>query len=155
VVKTTTQLIDASTQELLNANTDDDVFMRKLHHESIFIDTTKLTHKMRNRVDRLLAVFNQNYITDNRYALDIPLDDLTIADTDLIVVNRLNYALLDKQLRHELSVQAEYQMVINNEEEKIKHNKTIEIAKKMKNRNTPIEYIMEDTGLSKEQIENL
>ena len=52
VVKTSTQLIDAGTQELLNANTDDDVFMRKLHHESIFIDTTKLTRKMQNRVDR-------------------------------------------------------------------------------------------------------
>jgi predicted transposase/invertase (TIGR01784 family) len=31
----------------------------------------------------------------------------------------------------------------------------LEIACKMKKRNTPIEYIMEDTGLSKEQIESL
>jgi len=159
VVKTSTQLIDAGTQEILNANTDDDTFMRKLHHESIFIDTTQLTHKMQNRVDRLLSVFNQKYATESKYALDIPIDELTIANDDLIVINRLNYALMDKDIRHKLSVQAEYQNVIDTETDEItrkaEYKKTIEIAKNMLKRNTPIEYIMEDTGLSLEQIQNI
>jgi hypothetical protein len=159
VVKTSTQLIDASTQELLNANTDDDVFMRKLNHESIFIDTTKLTHKMQNRVDRLLAVFNQNYITESKFTLDIPVDDLTTSNTDLILVNRLNYALLDKELRHQLSVQAEYQMVIDNEEKKItknaEYNKIIEIVINMLEASIPLETIQIATKLSIEEIREI
>jgi hypothetical protein len=115
VVKTSTQLIDANTQELLDANTDDDSFMRKLHHESVFIDTTKLPRKMQSRVDRLLAVFNQHYITANKYELDLPIDDIKAADDDFLVINRLNYALLDKDVRNALSSQAEYQKVLDRE----------------------------------------
>jgi len=159
VVKTSTQLIDASTQELLDAHTDDDVFMRKLHHESIFIDTTKLTHKMQNRVDRLLAVFNQSYITESKFTLEVPIDELTIADDDLIVMNRLNYALLDKEVRHKLSVQAEYQMVIDKEEKRVteqaKYDTTIEIAKKMLRANVAIEDIQIFTNLSIEEISKI
>jgi hypothetical protein len=155
VVKTSTQLIDASTQELIDANTDDDTFMRKLHHESIFIDTTKLTHKMQSLVDRLLAVFNQSYITENKYTLDIPLDILPRIEEELILVNRLNYALLDKELRHKLSVQAEYQKVVDKENIDIVDKAKLDIARKLKKRNLPIEYIIEDTGLTKEQIDKL
>lgn len=159
VVKTSTKLIDASTQELLDANTDDDTFMRKLHHESIFIDTTKLTHKMQNRVDRLLAVFNQDYITDNKYSLDIPLDNFPKIDEELCLLNRLNYALLDKELRHELSVQAEYQLVVENSQKQAQYEgetkAKIEIAKSMKNEGDSIEKISRITGLTQEQIDKL
>ncbi|MFM2344008.1 MAG: hypothetical protein RLZZ210_617 [Pseudomonadota bacterium] len=155
VVKTSTQLIDASTQELLNANTDDDVFIRKLHHESIFIDTTKLTNKMQNRVDRLLAVFNQTYITENKFTLDIPVDDLTIPNTDLVLINRLNYALLDKELRHNLSVQAEYQMVIDKEISTVEQKAKLEIAKSMKNEGLDNNLILKLTSLTQEEIDKL
>ncbi len=166
VVRTSTQLIDAHTQELLDANTDDDVFMRKLHHESVFIDTTKLTHKMQNRVDRLLMVFNQNYITENKYELDIP-DDAKPLNEDALLMNRLNYALLDAKVRHELSVQVEYQKVIDKEYREFelkgridgrlegKLEGKLEIAKGMKMKGLDMSLIVELTGLSEQEISKL
>jgi hypothetical protein len=62
VVKTSTKLIDASTEQELDARTDDESFIRQLHHESIFVDTTKLSSKLNTKIDRLLALFNQEYV---------------------------------------------------------------------------------------------
>ncbi len=156
VVKTNTQLIDANTQELLDVNTDDDTFMRKLHHESVFIDTTQLTHKMQSRVDRLLSVFNQGYATQNKYELDIPVDETSIAQDEFLVINRLNYALLDKDVRHNLSVQAEYQKVLNKEQKESelqgKLEGKLEIAKIMKQEGLDIQLISKLTSLNTEEI---
>jgi predicted transposase/invertase (TIGR01784 family) len=162
VVRTSTKLIDASTQQELNANTDDEAFIRQLHHESIFIDVTKLSEKMQTRVDRLLSIFNQTYVTKNLYSLDLPTETAVesgIHKDDFKIIERLNSALPEKEVREHLIAQAEFQLEISNMLDKeileAKLDSKLEIARKMKARNTPIEYIIEDTGLTIEQIKNL
>jgi predicted transposase/invertase (TIGR01784 family) len=169
VVRTSTKLIDASTQKELDAFTDDETFIRQLHHESIFIDVTKLSDKMQTRVDRLLSIFNQSHIIkQNPYSLDLPNETVSnISVDDFKIIERLNAALQDRKMREHLIAQAEFQAEINHmldKEELIgeikgrlegKLEEKLEIAQKMKKRNTPIEYIIEDTGLSEEQINQL
>jgi predicted transposase/invertase (TIGR01784 family) len=134
---------------------------------------------MQSRVDRLLAVFNQHYITANKYELDLPIDDIKAADDDFLVINRLNYALLDKDVRHALSSQAEYQKVLDREyqeseakgrlegflkgqlegEQKGKLEGKLEgmreTAKNLKLLGIPVATIMQATGLSAADIETL
>ena len=166
VVRTSTKLIDASTQQELNAYTDDETFIRQLHHESIFIDVTKLSEKMQTRVDRLLAIFNQKYITSHRYSLDLPTE--TAAQTlihkdDFRIIERLNSALQNKEIRQHLIAQAEFQLELNDMLDKGKLEgklegelqKSLEIAKSMKLEGDSIEKIARITKLTKQQIDEL
>ena len=59
--------------------------------------------------------------------------------------------------RYEAILKAEFNQKISNQkfEEKGRKQKQIEIAKKMLNKNKPIEEIMEFTGLGEEEINKL
>ncbi|MFM2343887.1 MAG: hypothetical protein RLZZ210_495 [Pseudomonadota bacterium] len=166
VVKTSTKLIDASTQQELNVTTDDETFIRQLHHESIFIDTTKLSDKMQTKVDKLLAIFNQKFKDDKKYTMTIPNDIACVLDDD-IFLKRLESALEDADTLFKLNEQIKYQEELNKQREKdiqqasqkaakhAKYENTIEIAKSMKLEGDAIEKISRITGLTQEQIEIL
>lgn len=95
VVKTSTKLIDAITQQEINITIDDESFIRPLHHESIFIDITKLNDRVETKVDKLLAIFNQKFKDDEKYTMTIPNDVEHALREDNIFIKRLENALKD------------------------------------------------------------
>jgi len=165
VVKTSTKLIDATTGEELDAHTDDETFIRKLHHESIFIDTTKLSEKSNTRIDKILTIFNQKYTHERNFVLEISENQLE--QEDILVAKRLEFALFDDKTRDDLTVQEEYtisltenirkekEQDIQNAELKGLEKGKLEIAKSMKIKGLDIQLIHELTQLTKEQIEKL
>jgi hypothetical protein len=163
VVRTSTKLIDASTQQELNADTDDESFIRQLHHESVFVDLTKLNEKMQNRVDRLLVIFNQSYMTENKYSLDLPIESISLEQDDFIVIERLNLALQDNKTKNHLIAQAEFSDEIDSilHKKLLKNtldaelNKALKIAKAMKEEGLPYDLISKMTGISATEIEKL
>ncbi len=169
VVKTSTQLIDATTGNILDANTDDETFIRKLHHESIFIDTTQLNEKTNTRIDKLLTIFNQRYRNEANYVLDI--SESQFEQNDVLVAKRLAFALLDRKTKTELTVQEEYMTALmsNIAKEKVQAAQEakqegrqegadlakLTIAKTMLSAGLSTEQIIQFTGLSQEQINAL
>ncbi|MFM2343877.1 MAG: hypothetical protein RLZZ210_485 [Pseudomonadota bacterium] len=174
VVRTSTQLIDATTGEQLNANTDDETFIRKLHHESIFIDTSKLDKKLNTRIDKLLSIFNQKY-TDknlNNFTLSIPVEKMDSEDVALVLplAEHLNKALMDEPTRSHLMAQEEFNLALERNiqkekmeavaeavkkaEEDAKQKEKLEMAKALQVEGMPIEMIMRITKLSREEIES-
>ena len=115
VVKTSTQLIDASTKQPLEAKTDDEEFIRQLHHESIFIDTTKLSNKLQNRIDRLLAIFNPQYRDKHKPTITLP-DEIaqnlkqlnTKKEQENIIIKKLEDALCDEEILYAIDQQEKF-----------------------------------------------
>lgn len=159
VVKTSTKLIDASTQQEINATTDDETFIRQLHHESIFIDTTKLSDKMQTKVDKLLAIFNQKFKDDKKYTMTIPDDIAYALREDNIFIKRLESALEDRGTLFKLNEQIKFQEDLNRQRElaveQAKQEKAIEIAKSMKLDGLSIENIIKYSGLTQKEIDKL
>lgn len=180
VVRTSKQLLDASTQMPLDMTTDDESFIRKLHHESVFVDITKLTTKMRTRVDRLLSIFNQQYVANpnfklkqnnsennsenftkiqSNYTLDIPedliLDCLRSNLEDYHMLERLNIALLPEEVRSkmisELEFQAEIESMIQKSENK-KFTEGVQQGIEQGKIEIAKQMIKSGSGLSIEQI---
>jgi hypothetical protein len=160
VVKTSTKLIDASTEQELDAKTDDDSFIRQLHHESIFVDTTKLSSKLNTKIDRLLALFNQAYVTDKKYQMSFPDDvEEQMGNEYKIFTKRLEHALLDKDILFHINEQEKFNEFLENDRLDIKFAAKLEvsmnIAKNLKNKGLSIEYISEATGLAIEKIQSM
>jgi hypothetical protein len=162
VVKTSTKLIDAITQQEINMTIDDESFIRSLHHESIFIDITKLNDGMQTKVDKLLSIFNQKFKDDKKYTMTIPNDVIHALDDD-IFVKRLENALKDSDTLFQLTEQIKFQENLNKERELIaqqvakqaKYDNTVEIAKAMKLDGLSIENIIKYSGLTQEEIDSL
>jgi predicted transposase/invertase (TIGR01784 family) len=70
-------------------------------------------------------------------------------------VELIEYDRLSPEQMHRMKVDSQRKVVRQMEREEGAKNKVREIAKKMKNKGSEIEFISEITGLSKEEIEKL
>jgi predicted transposase/invertase (TIGR01784 family) len=70
-------------------------------------------------------------------------------------VELIEYDRLSPEQMHRMKVDSQRKVVRQMEREEGAKNKVLEIAKKMKNKDSEIEFISEITGLSKEEIEKL
>ncbi|MFM2344039.1 MAG: hypothetical protein RLZZ210_649 [Pseudomonadota bacterium] len=169
VIKTSNELIDASTKERLNITTDDVEFIAKLNHQSIFVDITKLETKIQTRVEKLLAIFNPKYRNKGTSTINIP-DDIaqeikslnTAQEQKNPILEKLEDALLDHEVLYAIDQQEKFSAHFKKEKEKSREEgietgekqKAIEMARKMKMKKFDVEEIAELTGLSIEEINN-
>lgn len=86
-----------------------DEFIRLLTHESYFIQIRRLADKARHRLESLMSVFNQNYLskTSDRWVLNYT-DSEAITDPDLrAIAQRLAQALYNEELLERVIVEEE------------------------------------------------
>lgn len=102
VVKINREYLDVLTEEVLNVQED---FVELLTHDSYFIQIKLLEGKSRSKLERVLQVFNLEYVTADRHQLDF------VGNTDDPLVkkmlHRLNRAIASEELRNLMDVEDE------------------------------------------------
>ncbi|MFM2344574.1 MAG: hypothetical protein RLZZ210_1185, partial [Pseudomonadota bacterium] len=167
-IKAECNLIDLNNHELITQ--DKDEFIEKLSHDIYLVQINRIKKEATDKLSQIFSMFNQNYKVEHDYkykdaVLDIP-DDKILAENKNIFLH-LHHMLDSSDVMDDFEEAVRVNKIINNEllegEKKGKAEgiaegalKTkLEIAKKMLSRNILIEYIVEDTGLTKEQIQSL
>lgn len=83
-----------------------DKFIESLTHDSVIVQLPYLQGKMRNRLERLLNLFDQQYIVKgNEHLLEINEDNMD--EEGQIVVKRLSQAALAPEIRRNMQVEDE------------------------------------------------
>ena len=83
-----------------------DPFIESLTHDSIIVQVPYLGGSSRNRLERLLAVFNQDRCDSRDHHL-LNIDDEGMEGDDLVVVERLARAAFTAEVRRGMSVEDE------------------------------------------------
>ena len=130
-----------------------------LTHISYFVQLNKLPSKSKNRVSKILSVFSQHWIQDDKKKLVLP-DDILQDEETKILVDRLHNALLDTETQRQLVEEVEYEKTIEinmkKSEEKGERKKAIEGAINFKKLGVLTNsQIAEALGLSEQEVENL
>lgn len=154
-------------------------FIEHLTHKAHILQVTRLPEKRRTNLEKFLTLFNQAWVTDNGYILeikDVPKDFQDIA-------NYLSGPVMDEEFRRQLAGEEEIDYIFElqeakylkqigeakqrekeakrreedakqREEDALKQKKTlaIKLARQMLKYNVPIEEIMAETNLNREDI---
>ena len=174
VIQTSKELIDVSTKQKIEQTKDEIEWIAKLNHTSIFIDVTQLNAKIQTKVEKLLAVFNPEFRDANKTTITIPdeiISELKSLNTEDKMPNpliqKLETALLDHEVIYQIDQQEQHILHVKNLEEKARgegkiegkiegeRQKAIETAKKMKAKGFEMQDIVEISGLSPQEIQNL
>ena len=97
-----------------------DPFVDSLTHDSIIVQIPRLRGRVNNRLDRVLAFFDQTRMDlHNKQLIDI--DESNYADDSemQLIANRLRLALGDAKVRHDMNVEDEYFSVIESRDTEI------------------------------------
>ena len=83
-------------------------FVESLTHDCIVAQIPRLKGKHRNKVERILSLFEQNDLSSNQHqrTIDIP-DDIANHDIE-ILINRLQKAVVDPDTRRKMDVEDEF-----------------------------------------------
>lgn len=110
---------------------ESDRFIESLTHDSIIVQIPYLKGRMRNRLERLLNVFDQ----DNRYCTDdhlLEIDEDRFTGDEQIVVTRLLKAAVAPDIRRQMDIEDELIYELEFRDKIIEENKqTIEENKQM------------------------
>ena len=174
VLKVNYKVEDAYNGEELPAKGE---FIEGLNHRSWIVQINQLKKNRRNNLEKLLAVFDQSSMTDNRHILDV--DDESFPEEYREVIRRLRKVMEDPKKRREMELEDD---IVNElkamerraeaAEEKAKKaeekaTKAEEKAKKAEenanikaiqnalNAGYSIEIMQTMTGLSVEEIKNI
>ena len=83
-----------------------DPFIESLTHDSIIIQIPYLKGKVRNKLERLLQVFDQSYcVKDNEHIMEI--DESGMEVEEQLVVDRLIKAAVEPEVRRDMDVEDE------------------------------------------------
>jgi hypothetical protein len=104
ILKVTNCFLDATTGNKLE-HEPKDKFLRLLNHESYTIQIRKLKPNEKSRVEKILNIFSQYYITNSDQTLDFKgnIDDPLLEK----IVNRLTRAIADETLRRQMNMEDE------------------------------------------------
>ena len=107
-----------------------DPFIESLTHDSIIIQIPYLNGKVRNRLERLLQVFDQSYcLKDNEHIMEIDESGLEVEEQ--LVVDRLIKAAVAPEVRRDMDVEDEILSEIESRDTTIMmKNKEIELKDK-------------------------
>jgi len=166
------KIINASTKEELQIESD---FIELLTHKCYILQAGRLPKKRRTRLEKFMTLFNQAWIGEKRYILDLEEIPEEFKDIAKYLQNPLMNQAIIKQL--EAEAEAEIMMAVQEaklaklkeeerrlkedaqqkeaEERQLKENALLKLARLLKKHNTPISEIMTQTGLSKKVIEAL
>ncbi len=87
-------------------------FIDNLTHDSYVIQAPYLKAKRRNKLEKLLSIFDQSQIADKSYELDLQEQ---LPQEFAAVQERLSRAVLDKQLRDDLYLEEDFSNLINDQ----------------------------------------
>ena len=107
-----------------------DPFIESLTHDSIIIQIPYLKGKVRNRLERLLQVFDQTYrLKDNEHIMEI--DERGLEIEEQLVVDRLIKAAVEPDVRRDMDVEDEILSEIESRDTTIMmKNKELELKNK-------------------------
>lgn len=140
-------------------NEDKEVLTDKIKIMHLYLP--KILNKYYNKeklseLEKLMLVFNltnknelNDIIGDNKIMAEYKKEALDASHSEEVI------GLYDKELEDEFLKRATYQEGIEKGIEQGKNKKSIEIAKALLKNNVDINIILNSTGLSKEEIENL
>jgi hypothetical protein len=117
--------------DILTGNTIENVhedFVELLTHDSYVIQTRLLPSESKTKLERVLQVFNPKFKTKDTHILDFTGDS-----NDPIVqkiVNRLQRAIVDEDMRHQMDVEDEFERILAREAKKVADEKDQIIAEK-------------------------
>ena len=167
-VKVNHKIINSSTNQTLKIDSE---FINHLNHRSHILQVRRLPKERRSRLENFLALFNQAWVTDKKYILD--LQNITEDFED--IAKYLQIPVMNEEFRRQLEAEEEIDTIFDRQEtkflkqikeakqneEKAKQNEEkakqniLASAKQMKSFGMPLETIIETTKLSKEAIEKL
>jgi hypothetical protein len=170
------RIIDATTKEEIEKKND---FVELLTHPSYILQITKLPPQRRTKLERFLSFFDQSRKTDDDFVLDIEGDELQDLED---IANYLHKGTLDEDLLNSLAYEEDFDESVQKLEEQLtdlkqreaeerqqkqeaqqreaqalqeKKQAMLKLATKMKKYGEIVEDIMRETGLTKNEIENL
>ena len=111
VVKINRQYKDVLTGEIIKDAKDD--FVELLTHDSYFIQVRLLPTETKSKLERILQVFNPRFKTKDTHKLDFTgdTDDLIVQK----IVNRLQRAIIDEELRRQMDFEDEFYGALEDE----------------------------------------
>jgi hypothetical protein len=116
VLKVSRKYTDAITKEEVIANNE---FISKLTHESYTIQIPRLKHEQRNKLEEVLEIFNQDFVTDDLHNINFP----KTSNDPLVkkMIKRLSKAAANEKIKRTMEAEDSIERMINREtEEKTK-----------------------------------
>lgn len=80
-------------------------FIESLTHDSVIVLLPFLKGRMRNRLERLLSIFDQEYRMEDEHYLELPIDEFPLEEQP--VINRLLKAAASPQIRRNMDFEDE------------------------------------------------
>lgn len=173
------KIVNSTTNQPIDINSE---FINHLNHRSHILQVRRLPEERKSRLENFLTLFNQAWVTDKKYILDLQ----NISDDFKDIAKYLQAPVMNDEFRRQLEVEEEIDTVFDKQEtkylkqlkkaklneekaklneEKAKLNekkaklnekeKSYKLAKLLLKLNEPINKIITETGLSKEEINNL
>ncbi len=106
------KITDTVSREEVNIKSN---FIELLTHKTRIIQIRRLSEHRRNRLEEFLSLFNQSYVTSEKYILDI--QDVPESFSD--VANYLGQPLQDDSFRKQLRGEEEIDAIFRNQEAKL------------------------------------
>ncbi|PIP54106.1 MAG: hypothetical protein COX07_07100 [Bacteroidetes bacterium CG23_combo_of_CG06-09_8_20_14_all_32_9] len=92
------KVIDSITKQTLKVNSE---FINLLNHKSYIIQIDRLRKERKTRLEKLLNLFDQSRITDDKYVLDVENIDIEFFD----IAEHLQKVIMDDEFRRKLELQ--------------------------------------------------
>ena len=164
-VKVNRQVIDSSNNKTVKVKS---FFIEHLTHESHIIQVLRLPEKRRTRMEKFLTLFNQAWITDEKFILD--LQDIPAEFQEM--AKYLQGPVMDDNFRRQLEAEEEIDTIFDEQEAKYliqieaaklaeqeakqrEKDLAIKFANQLKKQGMSIDEISSETGLSIKEIKNL
>jgi hypothetical protein len=113
IVRISRSYIDAVTkQELIGVKED---FVEKLTHDSIIVQIPRLATETRTRLETVLSIFNQQFMTNERRLLRFPEGSLAADDLMQAMTARLAKAVVSEEIRSGIEVEETFDAAMERE----------------------------------------
>ncbi|OQX73237.1 MAG: hypothetical protein B6D61_12715 [Bacteroidetes bacterium 4484_249] len=159
------EVINSINKEIIKVKS---FFIEHLTHASHIIQVRRLPEQRRTRLEKFLTLFNQAWVADKNYILD--LQDIPEEFKD--VAKYLEGPAMDEKFRRQLEAEEEIDKIfdiqeakflkqieeIRQREEEAKQREiamAMKLVRQMKKAGHSIDEIIEETGLTKQEIEDM
>jgi hypothetical protein len=139
IMKVNREYVDLITEKKIEAREE---FIEKLTHDSFVIQIPRLKKKVRTALERVLKVFNQSFITDDKKTLEFDEKDLEGDELLQLIANRLRRAATEEDILRKIEIEEEVESTIE------KH-----IREKQELAETNVELKGENVELKGENVE--
>ena len=178
-VKVNQEVINSADNKTIKVNS---FFIEHLTHQSHIVQVRRLPEHRRTRLEKFITLFNQAWITKDKYILD--LQDIPEEFDDM--AKYLQAPVMDNNFRIQLEAEEELDTIFDEQEAKFltqikkakqneeqakqreekakqreekakqrEKNLALKLAKQLQNLGISIEEIANETGLNSEELENL